>query len=185
MSTDDSTPKRWSVYFIQIGLLGPIKIGRSRNPGRRLVALSAQMPFDMRIVGVIANVKPNTETRLHHRFASEHIRGEWFQPSPRLLRFIDSHAEPPEAEEFASVPQGLEDFDVPLLQKPGRDYRIPARQEEQGRVYNQLRDLMWYRLWKSGMTPRRIGEYAGVTKHHVSYCLRRLCDKAGLSEEPM
>lgn len=75
------------LYFVQCGEDGPIKIGVSREPWRRLQLLQNGCPYVLRMLGaVIGGV--NLEPLLHQQFADYHIRGEWFEPVPELLAKI-------------------------------------------------------------------------------------------------
>ena len=90
---DSSDP--WTVYFIQAGDDGPIKIGRTQgSPLGRMEALQAGIPVDLRILAIISHVRSSHETDLHRRFAHLHIRGEWFRPEPDLLTYIRENAIP-------------------------------------------------------------------------------------------
>lgn len=73
------------VYFIKpIGMDGPVKIGCSDKPVRRLLALSVWSPFPLEVIAV-APGDLGTEKRLHEHFAAERLHSEWFLPSPRLV----------------------------------------------------------------------------------------------------
>jgi hypothetical protein len=76
------------IYFIQAGEAGPIKIGIAKNVAARRTAHQTsnheQLHVRADIPGTIV-----TEAYLHHFYAREHRRGEWFDPSPRLLAFIE------------------------------------------------------------------------------------------------
>lgn len=83
------------VYFIQIGEDGPIKIGMSRgNPIRRLQAMQTGMPYELRVMGVVAEEFGRTEGQLHERFDHLRLRGEWFRPEADLIAFIKANAKP-------------------------------------------------------------------------------------------
>jgi hypothetical protein len=75
------------VYFIQQGDNGPIKIGYSADPQRRLQSLSTASPYPLRLLGVLDG-DMTLEQTLHHRFADHQLEGEWFAPVPELLAFI-------------------------------------------------------------------------------------------------
>ncbi|TXH35271.1 MAG: hypothetical protein E6Q98_15885 [Rhodospirillaceae bacterium] len=75
------------VYFIRFGVAGPIKIGHSTNlPGRmsHLRIAHHEEPVVLAMVpgGAMA------EKMLHIKFAAEHMKGEWFAPSDKLLTYI-------------------------------------------------------------------------------------------------
>jgi hypothetical protein len=75
------------VYFVQPIGGGPIKIGCSPTPRGRLTQLMQWSPVPLCILatapgGFVA------EAHIHHRFAADRVRGEWFKPSPNLLDYI-------------------------------------------------------------------------------------------------
>lgn len=74
------------MYFIQQGNKGPIKIGRSTVPEMRLSELHAVSPERLRLLATI----DAPEKYIHRVFAKERKNGEWFDPSPRLVGFIQS-----------------------------------------------------------------------------------------------
>jgi hypothetical protein len=79
--------KAVKIYFIQAGNNGPIKIGFSRNPQNRLIALSEYSPFPLRMVAQIEGTFGD-EGKLHKRFSQYKIKGEWFHPSGELLEYV-------------------------------------------------------------------------------------------------
>ena len=83
------------IYFIQAGD-GAVKIGYSAKPGNRLWALQDSTADKLRVIGLFASTRA-TEYALHHFYAREHIRGEWFRPSLRLLAFARHVGIDPEA----------------------------------------------------------------------------------------
>lgn len=78
-----------TVYFIKpVGMAGPIKIGCSARPERRLEQLMLWSPFDLEIVATIdGDLK--LERNLHECFAEEYRRQEWFDASDRLVSFVE------------------------------------------------------------------------------------------------
>jgi len=82
------------VYFIQAGGdRGPIKIGSAFDVGARLRVLQTGSPERLYVLGVVA-VAPNkcrlVEHAIQRRFATTHLRGEWYQPSVGLFEFIEA-----------------------------------------------------------------------------------------------
>jgi hypothetical protein len=75
------------VYFIQAGDDGPIKIGVSRKPKRRIESLRTASPVELRLIAVIVGGEKE-EQALHRRFSEDRTHGEWFRPSSDLLAFI-------------------------------------------------------------------------------------------------
>jgi len=79
-------------YFIQSVCGGPIKIGHSRNPAKRVKVLSASSPVALRVVGVIQG---NQEEVLHRRFRQFRLHNEWFKVHNELVDYIISKSEVP------------------------------------------------------------------------------------------
>lgn len=77
------------IYFVKpIAMDGPIKIGCSVEPKGRLVSLMSWCPFELEILATAPGGYAE-EKRLHHKFAADHLRSEWFRTTNELLRFID------------------------------------------------------------------------------------------------
>jgi hypothetical protein len=76
-----------SLYFIQAGADGPIKIGVAGNVGARLKTLQTASPFPLRLLAVVPG-DVEDERSLHRRFASDRLSGEWFRPSDALAAHI-------------------------------------------------------------------------------------------------
>ena len=76
------------VYFIQAGLLGPIKIGWSANVKQRLAAAQVDNHEELRLRAT-APGGPQIEARLHTVFHTAWIRGEWFRPVAELVELIE------------------------------------------------------------------------------------------------
>lgn len=75
------------VYFVQGENGGPIKIGRTDDLARRLVGLSTSSP-DKLVVLAAAPGNESDERTIHAHFSPARQRGEWFAPTPGLMRFI-------------------------------------------------------------------------------------------------
>lgn len=82
-------PDPGSVYFIQQGAAGPIKIGFSDRPERRVAQLQTSTPERLRILATMPGSK-QTEGSLHRRFARHRMQGEWFRPAQEILDFVAS-----------------------------------------------------------------------------------------------
>lgn len=74
------------VYFIASERA--VKIGISASPIDRMKALQTAHHDELEILGWMPGHEA-TERLIHEKFAKEHIRGEWFRKSRRLLRFIE------------------------------------------------------------------------------------------------
>lgn len=76
------------IYFVQVGRTGPIKIGFSEKPKRRLITLQVDHFEQLHLLYTFEGSEKN-ERDLHTRFATSKIRGEWFKPEA-VLEFIKS-----------------------------------------------------------------------------------------------
>ena len=73
------------IYFIQCASSGRIKIGSSADPWRRLTLLQTGCPTDLSIIHAFRAPRyVELDLQRKHR-----IRGEWFDPAPEILAFID------------------------------------------------------------------------------------------------
>jgi hypothetical protein len=101
----------YHVYFIQVGIDGPIKIGKTKGTVQeRLSALQTASPYELRIVGIVERARDSLERELHERFSHLRMRGEWFRPGLELITYIRDHAirfEPP-APEPVDTPERIE-----------------------------------------------------------------------------
>lgn len=75
------------IYFVQCGERGQIKIGHSKNPANRVIEMQTGQPLQLYLRAKFAGPFDN-EAALHRFYEREHLRGEWFRPSPRLLAFV-------------------------------------------------------------------------------------------------
>jgi hypothetical protein len=76
------------VYFIKpVGMDGPIKIGCSALPEKRLADLMAWSPLPLEVIGSVAGTI-NDEQFLHGCFAHIHSHREWFHSSLPLRNMI-------------------------------------------------------------------------------------------------
>lgn len=81
------------IYFIQEGLHGNIKIGRtSGDPQKRVAQLQCGNPRKLRLIGTVSE-EFNAEKDWHEAYGMHHIRGEWFCPSQCLLDDIKHSTE--------------------------------------------------------------------------------------------
>lgn len=79
-----------TVYFLRpIGKNGPIKIGCSMHPIKRLRTVEIWSPQKLEIAASAPGSHFH-ENALHHRFANQRLHGEWFKASAELTALIDS-----------------------------------------------------------------------------------------------
>ena len=76
------------VYFIQGESGGLIKIGIAADPLVRLYNMQSGCPVRLVILGCILGGRAE-ERKLHARFTDERRHFEWFEPTERLLSFIN------------------------------------------------------------------------------------------------
>jgi len=81
------------VYFVFASHHGPVKIGFSIDPMRRLAEIQRDWPEGLRLVGVVPGGF-SEEQRLHKRFSHLRLHGEWFRPDDELTTFIRETAHP-------------------------------------------------------------------------------------------
>lgn len=72
---------------------GPIKIGVSNNPKKRLVSIQTGNSNKLRIISTILGGR-RRERLLHEEFKDSRLTGEWFKPTKRLLDFINNLNKP-------------------------------------------------------------------------------------------
>ena len=97
-----------AVYFIQ-DAHGHVKIGWSRSPTARLRAMQSARPDLVTLVRVV-NGERAIEQWFHQRFATAHIRGEWFRFDPGMLTIIprrEKRAKPSLAPAASALPRTL------------------------------------------------------------------------------
>lgn len=75
------------VYFLQAEGTGLIKIGFSKNPGRRFRNARAFASEPLRLLGLHPGGR-RLERKLHRAFRAECSHGEWFHPVPDLLAAV-------------------------------------------------------------------------------------------------
>jgi len=73
-------------YFVQAGDNGPIKIGRSIKPQRRVKHIQTDCYEKIFLIGLTRE----KEAKLHKRFEKWLIRGEWYSPNIELCNYIAS-----------------------------------------------------------------------------------------------
>jgi len=82
------------IYFCRAGECGPIKIGMSEDPTKRLHSLQTAQIMPLVLMGSIPGGRKE-ERHWHQRFAHLRIRGEWFHGVPELMEAIMEAMEDP------------------------------------------------------------------------------------------
>lgn len=75
------------IYYIQRGEDGPIKIGTSNDPERRLAELQTGSGEPLRLLAVIPGDR-SLERQIHSALRDHQGIGEWFKPSPAELEYL-------------------------------------------------------------------------------------------------
>lgn len=75
------------VYFILNPVADLVKIGISEDPAVRLVALQANTPHKLSLLGIVPG-GAEKEKELHKQFADFRVRGEWFSFSREIQDLV-------------------------------------------------------------------------------------------------
>lgn len=87
ITTNKDNKDCW-IYFISDEKSNSIKIGHSNNPFQRLTTLQIGNSNQLRLIKTLKG-GVDIEHRLHKKFKTLKINGEWFQSSQELLQFIN------------------------------------------------------------------------------------------------
>lgn len=78
------------VYFMRpVGAEGPVKIGCSGKPAKRLEAYMNWSPWPLEVVATVPG-SFHLEWAFHAKFAHLHTHHEWFREDPELTATIDA-----------------------------------------------------------------------------------------------
>lgn len=81
-----------TVYFIQVGTDGPIKIGYTKvNVEHRVRAIQMGSPHILRWIGGFSGNRSD-EKNAHRLLQNSSLRGEWFYPTKEVLAFVQQHS---------------------------------------------------------------------------------------------
>lgn len=75
------------IYFIQAAS-GHIKIGLAFKPASRMRELQVAHALPLKLLAEMSGGRQH-EMYLHEFYAKERVRGEWFEPSERLLAYVE------------------------------------------------------------------------------------------------
>lgn len=75
------------VYFFLAKELSLVKIGKSRDIRARLKAASTFCPVEVEIIAAL-RMSGYSEPWIHRRFRSDHVRGEWFNYSRKMVEYL-------------------------------------------------------------------------------------------------
>jgi excisionase family DNA binding protein len=81
------------IYFLEHPVPGGlIKIGRSKNPEKRVAYFQAHSPVPLSLLFFMEG-DAKLESKLHRRFSEFRRHGDWFEPSGEILKFIEEQRE--------------------------------------------------------------------------------------------
>ena len=109
-----------TIYVIQVGKDGPVKIGfTASNPKTRRSSIQASHHATLILRGTIEGSE-KTEKALHARFSATRIRGEWFAVSPELREFMENLTPvPPAPKPVGNIHKKLSPEDAKKLGRNG------------------------------------------------------------------
>jgi len=76
------------LYFIQMDLIGPIKIGITKDIKKRMNQLQNANPYKLHLLCLTPG-NEEEERQLHECFLPLWIRGEWFHPHKEIFDQIE------------------------------------------------------------------------------------------------
>jgi hypothetical protein len=82
-----------SVYFVESGDGGPIKIGWTQDVERRIAELQTANAHPLRLIGQVPGTMRD-ETAMHARFGHLRMEAEWFRNSPEIHEFLRDAVKP-------------------------------------------------------------------------------------------
>lgn len=87
-----------TVYFIQEGHDGPVKIGQTKGwAGHRVTAMQCGNHRRLQVLGIIENQPASAEADWHVRFAEVRLSGEWFMPTAALIDAVIKESKAPDS----------------------------------------------------------------------------------------
>jgi hypothetical protein len=88
------------VYLVRGG--DTVKIGRTTNLASRLRALATGSAVPLELLATVPGGRKE-EARLHRKWRHLHLRGEWFEAAPELLRYAQELAAGPPPVELSQA----------------------------------------------------------------------------------
>lgn len=81
-----------NLYFIQMGEMGPIKVGITSDIKKRLIELQTGNPEQLNVLcceKLEAEKARSLEKEYHLMLRDASLKGEWFKPTPFVLEIIE------------------------------------------------------------------------------------------------
>jgi hypothetical protein len=76
------------IYFIRSGTEGSIKVGKTADVQKRLASLQCGHPQKLFLLKSVPGYT-EMEAKIHKDLKRWHSRGEWYHPTPEVLRYIE------------------------------------------------------------------------------------------------
>ena len=76
------------IYFAQMENTGPIKIGISTDPHKRMASINTGSPYPITLLYFTPGCEED-EKALHREFMKFSIRNEWFHPVKEIFKSIE------------------------------------------------------------------------------------------------
>lgn len=80
------------IYFIQMGEMGPIKIGYAKDHQKRLAGIKTASPFKINLLYATPGSLQD-EQMIHRQLRKNHfdlwLKGEWYHPGKVIFKTID------------------------------------------------------------------------------------------------
>lgn len=73
-----------TIYFVQLGRSGPVKVGMTRNLAVRLQTLQTACHERLHVLASFPG-SPELEQEIHALLSDSRLSGEWFNPDPQVL----------------------------------------------------------------------------------------------------
>lgn len=167
------------VYFVRQGESGPVKIGTTAlaSLDGRLKQLQTGSPYSLQLLGVIEG-GDELEERLHERFATCRLEGEWFSASEELVQFVRLNARQPDDLKGDSAARAERRGSV------GRDDRSPGTRSISARSLSPLESKLILRLESEKqlvVTVAQAMDILDCSYDHVRQVLRRLARRHWLA----
>lgn len=148
-----------TVYFLRpIGMEGPVKIGSSDKPERRLREYFVWSPYPLEIAATIDGGL-DLERRFHSLFRADRTHHEWFRASPELSAVI------------AAIRDGRFNTDaLPVARSIGRiNPKWNTEQLESHRLGSQLATLGFGSIGSARPLPDEIRQALWVGTRHCDF----------------
>lgn len=132
-------------YIAQSQFSGLVKIGRSNDPAFRVRNLSGSFSEPVAMLAFFSETPELCERILHRQFRRCRMNGEWFWPSPDLIRWISNRF--PTCGVFSPWP--MRDAPTYLLRKWGSLKKLQATADElRARAAAKSKTANYMREWR-------------------------------------